>query len=90
MPGCVSREVLVPYLHILHKDRSQQGEREVNEKQKLERQAIKLDEVARRLGVSRNSAYAAARRGQIPTIRIGRLLLVPIAALDRMLEGNAA
>jgi excisionase family DNA binding protein len=55
-----------------------------------ERQAIKLDETAKRLGISRNSAYAAARRGQIPTIRIGRLLLVPTAALDRMLEGNAA
>jgi excisionase family DNA binding protein len=58
-------------------------------KQKPERQAIKLDEVARRLGVSRNSAYAAARRGEIPTIRIGRLLLVPLAALERMLGGDA-
>ncbi len=55
-------------------------------KQKSERQAIKLDEVARRLGVSRGSAYLAARRGQIPTIRIGRLLLVPVAALERMLD----
>jgi len=54
--------------------------------QKPERQAIKLDEVAKRLGVSRGSAYAAARRGEIPTIRIGRLLLVPIAALERMLN----
>jgi hypothetical protein len=31
------------------------------------------------------SAYAAASRGQIPTIRIGRLLRVPVALLDRML-----
>jgi excisionase family DNA binding protein len=61
----------------------------LNGKQKSERQAIKLDETARRLGISRNSAYAAARRGQIPTIRIGRLLLVPTAALDRLLSGNA-
>jgi len=58
----------------------------VDGKQKSERQAIKLDEVARRLGVSRGSAYLAARRGQIPTIRIGRLLLVPVAALERMLD----
>jgi excisionase family DNA binding protein len=58
----------------------------VKNEQKPERQAIKLDEVAKRLGVSRGSAYAAAKRGEIPTIRIGRLLLVPVAALDRMLD----
>ena len=34
----------------------------------------------------RNSAYEAARRGDIPTIKIGRLLRVPIMALDRKLE----
>jgi excisionase family DNA binding protein len=50
------------------------------------RQALKLDEVGKRLGVSRGSVYAAARRGEIPTIRIGRLLLVPVPALDRMLD----
>jgi excisionase family DNA binding protein len=51
-----------------------------------ERQALKLDEVGKRLGISRNSVYAAARRGEIPTIRIGRLLLVPVPALERMLD----
>jgi hypothetical protein len=37
--------------------------------------------------LSRNGAYAAAERGEIPTIRIGRLLRVPIRALERMLDG---
>jgi hypothetical protein len=32
-------------------------------------------------GVCRNTAYAAAAKGEIPTIRIGRLLKVPTAAL---------
>ena len=36
--------------------------------------------------LGRNSAYEAARRGDIPTIKIGRLLRVPIMALDRKLE----
>ena len=36
----------------------------MNRKEKAERQAIKLDEVAKRLGVSRGSAYAAAKRGE--------------------------
>jgi hypothetical protein len=37
-------------------------------------------------GLSRNGAYDAAARGDIPTIRIGRLLRVPVRALERMLE----
>jgi excisionase family DNA binding protein len=38
------------------------------------------------LGLSRNAAYAAAGRGEIPTVRIGRLLRVPIKAVERMLD----
>ncbi len=37
-------------------------------------------------GLSRNGSYEAARRGDIPTIRIGRLLRVPVVALERLLE----
>ncbi len=37
-------------------------------------------------GLARNAAYAAANRGQIPTIRIGGRLRVPIIALERMLS----
>jgi hypothetical protein len=36
--------------------------------------------------LSRNGSYAAAERGQLPTIRIGRLLRVPVRALERMLD----
>ena len=36
--------------------------------------------------LGRNASYEAARRGEIPTIRIGRLLRVPVLALERMLE----
>jgi hypothetical protein len=36
-------------------------------------------------GLSRNAAYAAAERGEIPTIRIGRLLRVPVRAMERKL-----
>jgi hypothetical protein len=37
-------------------------------------------------GLSRNGAYDAAKRGEIPTIKIGRLLRVPVRALERMLD----
>lgn len=44
-----------------------------------------VPEAAQMLGVSRGSAYEAARTGQLPTVRIGRRLLVPFVALDRLL-----
>jgi excisionase family DNA binding protein len=37
-------------------------------------------------GLSRNASYAAAARGEIPVLRIGRLLRVPVAAMERLLE----
>jgi excisionase family DNA binding protein len=57
----------------------------------MERDRIVLDvpEAGRLLGLSRNAAYEAAKRGQIPTIRIGSRILVPRAALARLLETTA-
>jgi excisionase family DNA binding protein len=37
------------------------------------------------LGISRQSAYNAARRGEIPTVRVGRRVLVPLARLNELL-----
>jgi excisionase family DNA binding protein len=51
----------------------------------IERRTLTVPEAAEALGVSRNSAYAAARSGDLPTIRIGRRLLVPVDALERKL-----
>ena len=36
--------------------------------------------------LGRNASYEAARRGDIPVIRIGRLLRVPVGAMERKLE----
>jgi excisionase family DNA binding protein len=52
------------------------------------RKTVSVEEAGKRLGVSRNLAYEAAKRGEIPTIKIGRRLLVPLAALERMLDGK--
>jgi excisionase family DNA binding protein len=51
-----------------------------------ERLTYTLTEAARRLGISRALAYEAAHRGELPVCRIGRRLLVPRAALLRLLE----
>lgn len=41
---------------------------------------------ARYFGLSRGAAYQAAANGLIPTIRVGRLLKVPIAAMEKLLD----
>jgi hypothetical protein len=40
----------------------------------------------RYFGLCLTASYDAAARGEIPTIRIGRLLRVPVRALERMLD----
>jgi len=50
------------------------------------RQTLTIIEAAKILGIGRNQAYKAARRGEIPTIKIGRRILVPLAALERKLQ----
>jgi hypothetical protein len=37
-------------------------------------------------GLSKNGSYIAAKNGVIPTIKIGRLLRVPVRALEAMLD----
>ena len=38
------------------------------------------------LDIGRDASYAAAHRGDIPVIRIGKLMRVPVAAMERLLE----
>jgi excisionase family DNA binding protein len=51
-----------------------------------DRLTVTVPEAARLLGVSRMSAYTAVRAGEIPSIRIGRRVLVPRLALERLLN----
>ena len=51
----------------------------------MHRQTLTVEEAGGLLGISRNSAYEAARRGELPAIRIGKRLIVPRAALERLL-----
>jgi excisionase family DNA binding protein len=50
-----------------------------------QKMTMSVEEAGKRLGISRNTAYEAARQRQIPTIRIGRRVLVPVAAFEAML-----
>ena len=50
---------------------------------------LSVPEAGRKLHLSRNAAYAAAKAGQIPTLRFGRKLRVPKARFLKMLSEGA-
>ena len=54
----------------------------------LNRETLTVAEAAQMLGISTESVYQGARRGEIPTLRVGRRVLVPAAALTRLLDGG--
>lgn len=46
---------------------------------------MSITEAADTLGIGRTLAYELARTGEIPTVRLGRRLVVPRRALQRLL-----
>ncbi len=52
----------------------------------LDKPSCTIDEAGQLLGISRSAAYAAAKSGDLPTLRIGRRFVVPTAELRRMLR----
>jgi excisionase family DNA binding protein len=49
------------------------------------RLCIKVTEAAKMLGISRNFAYELIRQGKLPYVKLGKRLLIPKAALEKML-----
>ena len=54
------------------------------------RLTLTVEDAAELLGLSRAFAYESVRRGEIPSIRIGRRILVPKAALERLLGASGS
>lgn len=51
-----------------------------------QRLTVSVEEAGRLLGISRGHAYALVNRGEIPRLRLGRRIVVPLRALDRLLD----
>jgi len=51
---------------------------------------LTIAEAAAQLGVSPAAAYAAARNGELPSLRLGKRVLVPRDAFERLLDGHPA
>lgn len=50
---------------------------------------ITIAEAAKAMRIGRNSCYAACRRGEVPSKRIGGRILINKASLLEMLSGGA-
>ena len=51
---------------------------------------LTVREAAGMLRISRNLAYDLVERGEIPAIRLGRLIRVPRARLEELLDSGSA
>ena len=51
-----------------------------------DRLTLTVEEAAGLLGISRNLAYELVARKELPSLRLGRRVLVPRQALDRLLD----
>jgi hypothetical protein len=60
--------------------------RSMGEQSKTAPLTMAVTHAGKLIGLSRNASYEAVRRGEIPTIRIGRRIFVPVAAFHRMLD----
>lgn len=47
---------------------------------------LTVDEAAEYLRISRPQAYLGVNRGEIPHIKVGRRILIPRAALEKLLQ----
>ena len=52
------------------------------------RVTLTVNEAARVLGLGRSATYEACRRGELPNRRVGRRILIPVAALIEWLNGD--
>lgn len=52
------------------------------------RMTLTVEEAAEILGISRALAYVLVKNDQLPSLRLGRRLVVPRQALERLLNGD--
>jgi excisionase family DNA binding protein len=53
-----------------------------------DRLTLSVPEAALRLGISRTLAYELVSRGGLPSVRLGRRIVIPIAALSQMISDS--
>ena len=59
-------------------------------KENVPRLTLTVEEARQMLGLSRGAMYQAVKSGQVPAIKIGRRLLIPKAAFEKMLSAASS
>ena len=54
-----------------------------------QRRVVSVTEASQILGIGRNLCYEAIRRREIPSIRCGKRILVPLEALNKLLSAES-
>jgi len=72
-------------MHLGDRQRSDAGV----EVGRAERLTVSVEEAAEMLGVSRGTAYNLVRTGDIPSVRLGRRIVVPVRRLRALIDGDA-
>jgi excisionase family DNA binding protein len=56
----------------------------------MTRLTVSVPEAAKLLGLSRSSTYEAVRRGDLPSIRVGGRVLIPIQRLESLINDETS
>ncbi|MGH9235612.1 MAG: helix-turn-helix domain-containing protein [Acidimicrobiales bacterium] len=51
-----------------------------------QRLTMTVEEASEALGISRSLAYVLVRRGELPSLRLGRRIVVPVRALEALVD----
>jgi excisionase family DNA binding protein len=52
----------------------------------MDRLTVTVAEAGELLGISRGLAYELVQRGEIPAVRLGRRIVVPVRAIESLLD----
>jgi len=58
--------------------------------EQMERRTLSVSEAARILGISRAHAYDCVRSGELPSITLGRRVVVPRQAIEELLARGSS
>jgi excisionase family DNA binding protein len=61
---------------------------ETQERPPIERRALSIEETAKTCGLSRATMYRLIGEGKLATLKIGARRLVPVGAIDALLDGG--